>query len=271
MNRFLVFVVGLVLCCGTSQPAKVSRKGVVSLVPSVTEIVYALGAEDQLVGNTTYCDYPDAAKHGYKVGDFQNPDLERIISLRPRLVFLCLPAHLIIADKLKELGIAYYVSRPGTIEGVFSEIDSIGKLLGVQKRAEILVHRLRGRLDSLPVYPDTPRVYLEISDVPLMTVGGGSFINGIIRKAGGYNIFGKAASEYPIVDPEFVVRADPEVILILHPGLSAGQVGNRLGWSQISAVRNMRVFDDLDMDLLFRPGPRVVEGIIELSRRLHPE
>lgn len=264
-------LLALALSCGSGRQSAALKHGVVSLVPSVTEIVYALGAGKQLVGNTTYCNYPEAAKRVYKVGDFQNPDLERIVALGPRLVFITLPAHQLIAEKLKELGIQFHVSRPQSIEEMFVDIDSIGILLGVPVRARRLVDSLKRHLAALPAFPDTPRVYLEISSTPLMSVGAGAFLNSLVIRAGGRNIFGRTAQEYPVVDPEVVVRADPEVVVILCPSVAANEIGNRLGWDGISAVRNGRVYDDLDLDILVRPGPRVVDGVIMLSRRLHQE
>jgi iron complex transport system substrate-binding protein len=112
---------------------------------------------------------------------------------------------------------------------------------------------------------DSPRVYAEISSTPPMTAGGASFVNDIIRRAGGRNVFADALQEYPVVDQERLVRLDPEVILVLHPAATAEDVRARVGWAGVSAVRNGRVYDGLDEDLLFRPGPRVVQGLKELA------
>ncbi len=272
MNRLIcLMVVVVLLSCGGGSVTGVSGSRVVSLVPSVTEIIYAVGAEDRLVGNTTYCNHPAAAKEVYKVGDFQNPDIERIVALKPNLVFVTLPVQRLVAEKLQELGIRVHVSSPRSVEGVLQEIDSIGILLGVADRAGPLADSLRRRLDSLPAYPDTPRVYLEISTTPLMSAGGGTFLDGAVSRAGGRNIFSAAAQEYPLVDPEMIVQADPEVILILCPAVTADGIGRRLGWDRVSAVRQSRVFDDPELDLLVRPGPKVVDAIVALARRLHPE
>lgn len=243
---------------------------VVSLVPSVTEIVYAVGAEKALVGNTNQEDFPEAAKDVYKVGDFINPDLERIVALKPGLVFLTLPIHRQLLEKLTEMKIPVYVSRPADIPAVFKEIDTVARLLGRKTAGESLVATMRRRLDSIPAFADTPRVYIEISGTPLMTAGGGTFINELLLRAGGRNIFAASIQEYPVVDPEVVVKADPQVILLLHPDMSARDVAGRVGWGGISAVRNGRIYDKLDEDLLFRPGPRIVDGIVLLAKFLHP-
>jgi iron complex transport system substrate-binding protein len=243
---------------------------VVSLVPSVTEITYAVGAGKELVGNTNQCDYPEAARSVYKVGDFLSPDLERIVALHPGLVFLTLPMHRQLLEKLREMKVPVYVSRPADIEAVFREVDTVASLLGRRAAGESLVASMRRRLDSVPAFPDTPRVYVEISGTPLMTAGGGTFINELLARAGGRNVFANSVQEYPVVDPEAVVKADPEVILLLHPDMSVKDVARRVGWGGISAVRNGRIFDKLDEDLLFRPGPRIVDGVVLLAKLLHP-
>jgi iron complex transport system substrate-binding protein len=266
----LFFALALLVCGCPNQQKPAARLRVVSLVPSVTEVIYAVGAEKSLVGSTNQCDYPDAARAVYKVGDFMNPDVERIVALGPGLVFATPPIQKQLVDKLTELKIPVYVSRPQNVEAVFREIDSVGVLLGVRARAEQLVAAMMARLDSLPRYTDTPRVYVEISAAPLMTAGGHTFINGLIERAGGRNVFGDALQEYPVIDAEMVVQRDPQAILLLHPDAKALDVVSRVGWSCINAVKGGRVYDDLDYDLFFRPGPRIADGIVLLFRLLHP-
>jgi iron complex transport system substrate-binding protein len=261
----------LLVACGGQSDSPAEQQRIVSLVPSATEVVYALGAGDRLVGNTTMCDYPDAARAVPKVADFQRPDMAAILALEPSLVVLALPIHRVVAERLAEAGIRYYASNPQTLTHVFTEIESIGQLLGLGQRARLLADSLRTRLDSLPQWPDTPSVYLEISETPLMTVGGGTYVNDVVRAAGGRNVYADAAQQYPVVDPEDLVLRDPQVIVLLHCGTRVKAVGRRVGWSRVSAIRTGRVYDDIDDDLLVRPGPRVVDGVMELGRRLHTE
>jgi iron complex transport system substrate-binding protein len=269
LNRTVLTIVILVAGCGY-RPGAESGLRVVSLVPSVTEIVYAVGAAKSLVGNTNQCNFPEAAKSVYKVGDFMSPDLERIVALRPGLVFITLPVHRQLLDKLNEMKIPVYVSRPADIRAVFGEIDTVAQLLGRKASGESLVVVMRRRLDSIPSFPDTPRVYAEISGTPLMTAGGGTFINELLVRAGGRNVFASSMQEYPVVDPEAVLTADPEVILLLHPDMSVSDVAARVGWGGIRAIRQGRVYGKLDEDLFFRPGPRIVDGVVLLARLLHP-
>ncbi len=269
LTRALLTIVILVAGCG-QRPGAESGLRVVSLVPSVTEIVYAVGAGKTLVGNTNQCDFPETARSVYKVGDFMSPDLERIVALRPGLVFLALPMHRQLLEKLKEMKVPVYSSRPADIRAVFKEIDTVAQLLGQKASGESLVAAMRRRLDSIPAFADAPRVYVEISGTPLMTAGGGTFINELLARAGGRNVFQSSVQEYPVVDPEAVLAADPEVILLLHPDMSARDVALRVGWGGIGAVRHGHIYDKLDEDLLFRPGPRIVDGVVLLAKLLHP-
>jgi len=270
LSRSLLPIAVLVAAGCGHRPAAASGLRVVSLVPSVTEIIYAVGAGGVLVGNTNQCDYPEAAKGVYKVGDFMTPDLERIVALRPGLVFLTLPMHQQLLAKLKEMKLPVYVSRPADIPAAFKEIDTVARLLGRKAAGDSLVASMRKRFDSIPAFADTPRVYVEISGTPLMTAGGGTFINELLARAGGRNVFGSSLQEYPVVDPEAVLKADPEVMLLLHPDMSVRDVASRVGWGGIGAVKHGRIYDKLDEDLLFRPGPRVVDGVVLLAKLLHP-
>jgi iron complex transport system substrate-binding protein len=260
--------VALALCgCGGKQAAPKGMR-VVSLVPSVTEIICAVGAGSVLVGNTNQDNYPEAAKSVYKVGDFMDPDMERILALKPTLVVVTLPIQEPVRARLEELRIPVYVSRPKDIEAVFTEIDSVGKLVGAGAKAQQLVAAMRAKLDSLPQVAGRPRVFIELSATPLMTCGAGTFVDALVTRAGGENVFGSLRQEYPVVDPEAVVKANPDVILLLHPDMKAADVAHRVGWQHVSAVIGGRIYDDLDEDLFFRPGPRMVDGITLLARLL---
>ncbi|MEO0085224.1 MAG: cobalamin-binding protein [candidate division WOR-3 bacterium] len=254
-------------CGGNSRTTSDAR--VVSLVPSVTEIIFALGAGSSLAGTTNQCDYPEAALRTLKVGDFAAPDVERIAALKPEVVFITLPLHATAAEKLRESGIRTCVSQPEDVVGVLAEIERIGVLVGKREQGLALARSLAARLDSLPVWSDTPRVYVEISSVPLMTVGGRTFVADIVRRAGGRNVFDDAVADYPVVAPEEVAARNPDVIIVLHPGTSPAEVAQRLGWQEVVAIKTGCVFSDIDGDLLLRPGPRAVDGVLLLASRLH--
>ncbi len=264
----IVFVAGGVFCSRNSSRNARTPGGCycVSLVPSVTEVIYALGAGDLLVGNTNQCDFPAEARRKYKVGDFQLPELERIVFLKPKVVFATLPIHQRLIERLKEMGIRVFISAPQNVDGVFAEIESVGVILNRVERARELVGEMKRRLDSLPDVNNQLKVYIELSAAPLISVGDGAFINDVVRRAGGRNVFESVKAPYPVIEPEMVVQANPDVILLLHPGTGVKEVGERLGWLKISAVRTGRVYSNLNEDLLLRPGPRIVDGILLLAR-----
>ncbi len=270
-NRFTYFILGvviLVLNLNCVQDMQKIPKRVVSLVPSITEIIYALGCEDYLKGNTIYCDYPEPAKQIYKVGDFSNPSLEKILGLKPEIIFSTMPEQKIIIEKLEELGIKVFTSQPKTITNLLEDIKVISKILGVEPKGDSLVISMEKDLSQIKPRLTNVPVYLEISSTPLMTVGSGSFINEVITKAGGKNIFDDLIQEYSVIDQEKVIKRNPEIIFILHPLTKKQEVKERIGWGNINAIENNRIYDDINPDLLFRPGPRIFQGIQALAQRI---
>jgi len=254
------------LSCAQNTP-KIPKR-VVSLVPSITEIIFALGREDYLKGNTIYCDYPAAAKRIYKVGDFSNPSLEKIVGLKPEIVFATMPEQKITIERLEELDIKVFISQPKTITDLLREIRAIGKVLGVKSRGDSLANTLENELNQIKPKLTGALIYLEISSTPLMTVGNGSFITDLINRAGGKNIFDDLIQEYPVIDQEQVIKRNPKIIFILHPLTKRQEVKKRIGWEKIKAVQNDRIYDDINPDLLFRPGPRIIEGIRTLAQKI---
>jgi iron complex transport system substrate-binding protein len=242
--------------------------GIVSLVPSVTEIIYALGQESQLTGNTTYCDYPEDAKRIYKVGDFSNPNVERIMRLKPKLVFATLPEQQTAVAKLEQMGVRVFISRPSDFDSLFREIRAIGASLGAASQADSLVRAVQTRLAQVTEPEHRLKVYLEIAEQPLMTVGASSLINEIIERAGGENVFGDVAKEYPVVSQEQVITRNPDVIFLLHPMWDRSQFSRRLGWREINAVKFGQVRDDVNPDIVFRSGPRVADAVETIAQCL---
>jgi iron complex transport system substrate-binding protein len=236
---------------------------IVSLSPAMTEILFALGAEDKLVGVTTFCDYPEEAKQLYKVGDFSHPSIERIIGLKPDLVIVNLPEQLRVKQTLEKLNINIFISSPKSLSDIYREIAMIGELIKKKSAADSLIGYMKANIDqSKP--ENKKRVYVELAPRPIVTIGSASFLNELIELAGAKNIFSDLNKEYPIVSQETVIKRDPELILLLHPG----NISDRVGWKEIAAVKNKRIFKDLNQDYLLRPGPRLVEGFNTLKRAL---
>ena len=254
-------------------PAKVER--VVSLAPNLTEIVYAVGARDQLVGNTTYCDYPEAARNVAKVGDTLQPSIERILSLRPQLVLVSTASQLeAFTRQLDEHGIVVYVTNPRDLEGVFRSLENLGQLLNHEEQAKQLVQQLRTSAAGVTntVQAKTPvRVFYQLSAEPLYTAGRDSYVTDLIQRAGGVSVTAEVPEAWPRFSQESAVAARPDAI-VLPTGGSMGNANSQVaaGLKNSPAVLNGKVYK-IHGDLLSRPGPRLVQGLTELARALHPE
>jgi iron complex transport system substrate-binding protein len=260
----------------TERPGRI-----VSLAPSVTETIFFLGAGEKLVGVTTQCDWPARAREITKVGDFSSPSIERILELSPDLIITTSLEQERWTQKLMALGIPVFTLYPRDCEEMLRGMESLLTLLGETRGGPdslaVLRVRLREVTQSAPqgnepaTRPAHARLsaFLEISSSPLMTAGRDTFVSDLLERAGGRNSFGILERDYCIVSAERVVEADPFAIFILHDLSSKEEVSRRLGWERIEAVRSGRVYDDVDPDLLLRPGPRAVQGIAALSERLH--
>ncbi len=262
--RYLYLLMSFLLLPACEQNKHVEGMRVVSLSPAVTEIVYALGAEDALVGVTTFCDFPERVQHKPTVGDFSNPSIERIVALKPQLVIINLPEQARVKRQLEQLNMPVFTSSPTSLHVLYAEIIELGRLLDRPSEAESLVQYMEANIRPGAARPTTA-VYIELSPRPLVTVGGKSYLNEMLEMAGGINIFSDCAQPYPVVGQETVIQRNPEVIIVLHPE----SITDRLGWQHITALRNNRVYTDFDEDLLMRPGPRLVEGFRLLVHCLH--
>lgn len=244
---------------------------VITLAPNLTEIVYAVGAGDRLVGNTTFCDYPQEAKQVAKVGDTLQPNIERIIALRPELILISTASQLeIFTKQLDERGIAVFVTDPHDLEGVFRSIKTIGDLLGQQRQAETLVNNLRGRAAAVEeaLKSRTPvTVFYQVSPSPLWTAGRQSWITDLIQRAGGKSVTGEVEGEWMRYSDEAALASQPEAI-IMATGGEKMEVAAALQKSP--AVLKKRVYG-INGDYLSRPGPRLIEGLEQIARALHPE
>ncbi|MFN2497607.1 MAG: ABC transporter substrate-binding protein [Pyrinomonadaceae bacterium] len=255
-------------------PAKVER--VISLAPNLTEIVYAVGAGDQLVGNTTFCIYPPEAKNVVKVGDTLQPSIERILALRPQLVLVSTASQLeAFTRQLDEQQIAVYVTDPHDLEGVFRSILGVGDLLNQSVGAANLVKQLRARTDAIEhAVAGRPAVsvFFQLSGQPLYTAGKHSFVTNLIERAGGRSVTADVNEAWPRLSDEAALASRPEAIIMLS-GDAMGAAANTnvaAALRNSPAVKNGRVYV-INGDLLTRPGPRLVYGLEHIARALHPE
>ncbi len=253
---------------------------VISLAPSNTEIVYAVGAGDRLVGVTEYCNYPPEAEKVQTIGGFSNPNLELIVSLQPDLVLGARFNPLEVLAALRRLDVPVFVLAPRTLEETFTAIRQVGSLTGRTDPASRLEALMKARIESLTSIVETipagsrPRVLWGKLGTPMYTAGPGSFIDDLIRLAGGQNVAADAQTAWFQVGLETIVSRDPQIILVssVHPETIARDV-DRLrktpGWEDVDAIVNGQVHH-VDMDILGRPGPRLIDGLEILAGIFHP-
>ncbi|NJN19491.1 MAG: cobalamin-binding protein [Oscillochloris sp.] len=266
---------------GRSVTLEAIPQRIVSLAPSVTEILFAVGAGSQVVGNTTYCSYPPAATELPEVGGFSvsSFSLEAIVGLEPDLVIAGSADQQSLVEQLEALGIATFVLDPVGFNAVYDSIERVGTLTGHAAEAEQVLASMRARVDAVTAKvaaipaADRPTVFWEISDDPLTSSGPNTFIGQVITMLGASNIFADAADDYPQVSLEVVLARDPQVILgpTSHgEQLVLDLIRRRPGWSDMQAVRDERIYL-LDGDIVSRPGPRLVDALESLAAVLYPE
>lgn len=253
-------------------PAQVDR--VVSLAPNLTEIVFAVGAGTNLVGNTTYCDFPAEARKVEKVGDTFHPSLERIIALRPQLVLVSTASQLEgFTEQLSSHNIEVFVTDPHSLEDIFRSIGVIGELLGKKESANLLVAKLRDRTtaveNAIKPFPRL-RVFYQLSAEPLYTAGHDSFVTDLMKLAGADSVTADVPGAWPKYSAESALAAKPDAIILPTGGsMGEGNANVAEALRNSPAVQQSRVYKIND-DHLVRPGPRIVDGLEEMAKALHP-
>jgi iron complex transport system substrate-binding protein len=251
------------------------RPRVVSLAPSLTEIVCAIGARDLLVGRTSACDYPPEAAGIPVIGGFGDPSMELLAAAKPTLVLDVGLADESMAQKLSNLGLRRARLSCRSLDDIPRAVAAVGGYLHREAAAAAIAGAMTRRIRELRQQAAStdvrPRVFVEIWSDPLMTVGKEAFVSELVHLAGGENIGEEVPGEYCTVSSEWVVSRNPDIVLCLYMGNNGSardRVLRREGWSGIPAVRTGRVFDDLDNGMILRPGPRVLNSIEELRRRI---
>jgi iron complex transport system substrate-binding protein len=271
----------------TNLPSASQR--IISLAPSNTQIVFALGEGNKVVGVTDYDHYPYdfsawiAAGNMTSVGGFSTPNKETIASLNPDLI-LATTINDPDVVTLRNLGYNVLVLNPNDVNGVFHDISLVGKATGAEQNATTLINSINDQINAIAdkiaaANESKPLVYYEVWTPPLMSAGSTSFINDVIVKAGGQNIFENESQQYPSVSSETVVQKNPDVILLPTDMANVGEepfygsvaaVKDRPGWGSISAVQNNRVVV-VDGDLFAEAGPRIAEQISVAAQAFYPE
>ncbi len=250
----------------------------ISLAPSTTEILFALGLGEAVLGVSAYCNYPPEAAHKPRVGDFSHPNMEMIFALKPDYVFCTGLEQAPAIEELKRLKFNVYAADPANIGALLETIRDIGRITGKEKEAAALIGKMQDDIEAVSakakLIPQGKkvRIFVEIWHEPLMTAGRGSFIDEMIALAGGINVAHDVIRPYSHFSAEKVVSLDPQVIILAYMDKETPLklVESRFGWAGIEAVKNKRVFNDIDPNLLLRPGPRITEGLKELYKKLYP-
>jgi iron complex transport system substrate-binding protein len=251
-------------------------KRIVSLAPNITEILYALGIEEEIVGVTVHCNYPEKVKEKPKVGSFINIDFERLITLKPDLILATAVGNTReMVDRLDKLGYPIYVIFPKNIQDIMQSILNIGHIVNREKEAYVMINEMKLRLNRVLERTKglaRPKVFLQIGEAPIVTVGKGSFGDDLIRLSGGENIAGKEEQRYPRLSMEEIVKRSPEVIIISSMNPKGDYKKILYEWSRwkiIPAIKNNRIHL-INSDLIDRPSPRIIEALEVISRIIHP-
>ncbi|HEX2697088.1 MAG TPA: ABC transporter substrate-binding protein [Anaerolineales bacterium] len=254
---------------------------VVSLAPSNTEILFAIGAGSQVIGRDELSNYPEQAKGLQSVGgSMGNFSTEAIVALKPDLVLAAEINPTDLVKSLEDLGLTvYYLKNPTTLEEMYSNLETVAQLTGHESDAQTLIQSLKSRVAAVDAkltnVTEKPTVFYELdaSDpTKPYTVGPGTFIDQLIQRAGGVNVASTLKDSYPQISLEEVVALNPSIIILGDSAYGAlpESVKSRAGWNVIDAVKKGNIYPFND-DLVSRPGPRLVDALEELAKLLHPD
>ncbi len=264
---------------GRSVVMNETAKRVVSLAPSNTEILYAVGAAEQVIGRDEFSDYPEAAKALPSVGGSMGEySVEMIVSLNPDLVLAAEINSPELVKQLEDLGLTvYYLKNPTTLEEMYVNLEIVAQLTGEDptKLTDSLKARVTAVDEKIMPLSARPAVFYEIdatSPAKPYTYGPGTFGDLLIARAGGFNIGNELTDPYPQISLEQIVVSNPSIILLGDSmwGMTAEAVVARPGWETIEAVKSKQIFP-IDDNLISRPGPRLVDGLEQLAKLLHPD
>ncbi|GBF78402.1 ABC transporter substrate-binding protein [Paenibacillus sp. 598K] len=247
-------------------------QAIVSLVPSETEVLFAIGAGGEVVGVDEWSNYPEEVAAITKIGDMST-NIEAVAALNPDLVVASASMNAQALEELRRLEIPVFTSNPKTLDETIAHIEQMGQLLDRQDEATLVAQQMRdAKAQVVEAVKDAPhkRVYLEFS--PGWSVGRGEFLDELLTLAGGVNVAGDEQGWFEI-DPEQVLQSNPEIII--YPDFGGDMtipdlIASRPGWEAIDAVRNGELHE-VTNDPLVRVGPRLTDGLLELARAIHPD
>lgn len=245
---------------------------IVSLTPSNTEILFALGLGDKVVGVDAYSNYPEQTKDIKKVGDFNGPNIELITQLKPDLVVAGGYIQDDAIKKLEDMKITTISSEAAGLQQIYEMIELTGKVTGTQDKAEQLIQQLKDNIKAISdktAGVDKPKVYFNVDLNGFFTAGKGTFISELIALAGGINV-ADDSDGYMQYSLEKIAQANPDIIITTQHAGTADDIKKIDALKNINAVKNDKIFT-LDADLVNRPGPRVDKALEEMAKAIHPE
>ncbi len=246
-------------------------KRIVSLAPSNTEILFALGLGDRVVGVTDWCDYPPEALNKTKVGGYAAPDIEEIVALNPDLILAGHGNPIEVINSLAGLGLTVFGIKTTDLNDLLNDIRRIGEITDKEVVAAQLTSQMEGRIKAVTnqtaELEQRPRVFYIVWHDPLWTAGSGTFIHELIEKGGGVNICGNLTG-YPTISIEEVIARDPEIIITSLWCYDWARNATELATTNASQTGRIYTCND---DLVQRPGPRLVKGLEWFAHFLHPE
>ncbi len=269
MKNKLMSIVLLLLFCliifPNSLKAETSNR-IISLIPSSTEMLFSIGFGKEVIAISNYCNYPSKEIEGLpRIGD-QNLNIEKILSLKPTILVDTNGIHKRYEELFQKLKLNYVNLLMKSMEDVPLEASRLAEILGDKTKADDFIKNWNLEINKLTVNKNrsNPSIYMEIWNNPIQAVGGKNIMNSIILAAGGKNVLEKQ-NDYPVINSEILMVANPDIIILAYPDADIESVKKRPGWKIINAVKNNQVFS-IDQDTIVRPGPRNIEAIREINK-----
>ncbi len=265
---------------GRDVPIPKELNRIISLSPSNTEILFALGLGNKVVGVTRYCNYPPEAQEREEIGGFVSVNIEKVVSLKPDLVLADSRLQRSVVEELEKLGLSVVALGSDDVDEILEDIELIGKITGREEIAQELTANMRNRIKAITdntkdIKEDQLPKTLFIHELdPLRVSGPESLAHILIQLAGGHNIAADAEAKSVLYSLELLIEQDPDVIIFNKQmgtiEITVHDLKGQPGWDVISAVKNDRIYG-IDGDIISRKGPRIVDGLEEMARCIHPE
>jgi len=254
-----------------------SAKTIISLAPSITEILFDLGLNEEIAGVTDFCDYPEAVLSKPRIGGFVNPNIEKIVSLKPDLIIATRDGNRMeTIHRLNDLGFSVYVVNPKGIDGVIKTIQNIGEIVGRVNQSRKIIKKIMINKEDVVTRTRSlrkPKVFFQVGYAPIVTVGKDTLADDLIRLAGGRSISENESLNYPTYSIEAILSKAPEIIIVSSMNSKTDYlnlVEMWQNWKSIPAVKKKAIYV-VDSNLVDRPTPRIVEGLETMVRMIHPE